>query len=98
MFKKFITVFLFIFLINISSVFAKEINVDVSGLVCEFCAVTIEKNFKEKDEIEEVNVDLDQKKVFLTFKDGKDLSDEEIDDIIKNNGYNVVKINREKDD
>jgi len=98
MFKKFITVFLFIFLINISSVFAKEINVDVSGLVCEFCAVTIEKNFKEKGEIEEVNVDLDQKKVFITFKDGKDLSDEEIDDIIKNNGYNVVKINREKDD
>ena len=98
MFRKFITVFSFVFLINISSVFAKEINVDVNGLVCEFCAVTIEKNFKKKDEIKEVKVDLDQKKVFLTFKDGKDLSDEEIADTIKNNGYNVVKINREKDD
>ena len=51
MFRKFITIFLFIFLINISSVFAKKINVDVNGLVCEFCAVTIEKNFEKKDEL-----------------------------------------------
>lgn len=97
MFKKFIIIFSFIFLINISSIFAKEINVDVNGLVCEFCAVTIEKNFIKKDEIEEVNVDLDQKKVFLIFKDGQDLSDEEISDIITNNGYNIVKINRQND-
>ena len=94
MFKKFITVFSLIFLINISSVFAKEINIDVNGLVCEFCTVTIEKNFNKRDEIKKVRVDLDQKKVFLTFQDGKDLSDEIIKDIIVNNGYNVVKINR----
>jgi copper chaperone CopZ len=94
MFKKFITVFSLIFLINISSVFAKEINIDVNGLVCEFCVVTIEKNFNKRDEIKKVRVDLDQKKVFLTFQDGKDLSDEIIKDIIVNNGYNVVKINR----
>lgn len=95
MFKKFITIFSLIFLINISSAFAKEINIDVNGMVCEFCAVTIEKNFKKKDEVKEVKVDLDQKKVFLTFKDGKDLSDEIIKNTIVNNGYNVVKINRE---
>jgi len=94
MFKKFITVFSLIFLINISSAFAKEINIDVNGMVCEFCAVTIEKNFKKKDEVKEVKVDLDQKKVFLTFKDDKDLPDEIIKDTIVNNGYNVVKINR----
>ncbi|MBL6665084.1 MAG: heavy-metal-associated domain-containing protein [Rickettsiales bacterium] len=94
MFRKFITVFSLIFLINISSAFAKEINIDVNGLVCEFCGVTIEKNFKKKDEIKEVKVDLDQKKVFLTFKDGKNLSDKAIEDTIANNGYNVVKINR----
>ena len=94
MFKKFITVFSLIFLINISSVFAKEINIDVNGLVCEFCVVTIEKNFNKRDEIKKVRVDLDQKKVFLTFQDDKDLSDEIIKDIVVNNGYNVVKINR----
>jgi len=94
MFKKLIIIFSLIFLINISSAFAKEINVDVNGLVCEFCAATIEKNFNKKDEIKEVKVDLDQKKVFLTFKEGKDLSDKIIKDTIVNNGYNVVKINR----
>jgi copper chaperone CopZ len=94
MFKKFITVFLFISLINLSFAFAKEINIDVNGLVCEFCAVTIEKSFKKKSEIEKVRIDLDQKKVFLTFKDNKNLSDKEITYLIKNNGYSLVKINR----
>ena len=98
MFKKFITVFSLIFLINISSAFAKGINIDVNGMVCEFCAVTIEKNFNKKDEIKEVKVDLDQKKIFLIFKDGKDISDKIIKDIIVNNGYNVVKINRDEND
>ena len=98
MLRKFITVFLLIFLTNISSSFAKEINIDVNGLVCEFCVVTIEKSFKKKDEIKKVKVSLEQKKIFLTFKDGKNLSDKIIKNIIVNNGYNVVKINREKND
>ena len=94
MFNKFIIISSLILLINVSPTLAREINVDVNGLVCEFCAATIEKNFTKKEEIKEVKVDLDQKKVFLIFKDNKDLSNEEIADIIKNNGYNVVKINR----
>lgn len=74
---------------------AQDVNIEVNGLVCEFCAVTIEKNFmKQQDIVSKVKVDLEQKKVFLTFKEGQNLSDEEISDIIINNGYNVVKINR----
>lgn len=94
MIKRFISVFIVIFLINISSTVAKEITIDVNGLVCEFCAVTIEKNFKKKDEVKEVKVDLDQKKVFLIFKDNKNLSDEIIKEIIINNGYTPTKITR----
>ena len=73
---------------------ANKINIDVNGLVCEFCAVTIEKNFHKKAEIAQVKVDLAAKKVFLEFKENKNLSDDKITEIIKNNGYNVVKINR----
>lgn len=94
MIKRFISVFIVIFLINVSTTVAKEITIDVNGLVCEFCAVTIEKNFKKKDEIKEVKVDLDQKKVFLIFKDNKNLSDEIIKEIIINNGYTPTKITR----
>ncbi len=93
MIKKIITVTFLVFFST--SVSAKEINVDVNGLVCEFCAVTIEKNFmKLKDIVQKIEVSLGKKKVFIEFKPGKDLSDKEITDIIVNNGYNVVKINR----
>ncbi|MFT6106314.1 MAG: copper chaperone CopZ [Rickettsiales bacterium] len=95
MFKKFISILALVLLFNTSLANAKMINVDVNGLVCEFCAFTIEKNFmKQKEIIEKVGVDLAAKKVFLNFKEGKDLSDEQITSIITNNGYNVVKINR----
>ena len=91
--KKFIITFSALFFFNFS-LQAKEINVDVNGLVCEFCAFTIEKNFNKKDEVESVKVDLDSKKVKINFKDGQNLTNQEIKDIITNNGYNVIKINR----
>lgn len=95
MFKKLITISALIFFLSNSLANAKSINIDVNGLVCEFCATTIEKNFmKKKDIIEKVDVDLEKKKVFLHFLKGKDLSDKEISQTITNNGYNVVKINR----
>ena len=95
MFRK-ILIIIFINLIDISIANAKEINIDVNGLVCEFCAVTIEKNFKKREEVQEVKVDLEQKKVFLTFKKHQNLGYEEIIEVIKNNGYNAVKINRDE--
>lgn len=94
MFKKLVTIFSIIFFFNISTLNAKTIDIDVNGLVCEFCAFTIEKTFKKKDEIKEIKVDLEAKKVFLTFKKGQDLSNKIIKETIVNNGYNVVKINR----
>lgn len=93
MFKKFITTFIFVlFFSGIAN--AKIITVDVNGLVCEFCASTIEKTFKKKNEVESIKVDLDTKKVTINFKENQSLSDEEIKEIILNNGYNVDKINR----
>lgn len=86
--------FLLIFLTNISIAFAKEINVDINGLFCDCCAATIEKSFKNTDEVLDVKVDKDKNKLFLTFEDDKDLADEEITEIIKNGGYTATKINR----
>ena len=75
-----------------------KVDIDVDGLVCEFCAVTLEKSFAKKTEIQSVKVDLEVGKIFITFTDGNNLSDEEITDIIINNGYNVAKINRNLDE
>jgi len=88
----YITVLLFLSLKSFAD--NNKIDIDVDGLVCEFCAVTIEKGFVKKTEIQEVIVDLEAGKVFITFTDGNNLTDEEITDVIVNNGYNVAKINR----
>jgi copper chaperone CopZ len=92
--KRSITIYSFIFFTSIFIANAKEVNIDVNGLVCEFCVVTIEKSFKNRDEVKEVKIDFDLKKVFLIFKKGQDLPDKTIEEIITNNGYNAVKINR----
>ena len=81
-------------LLNISALFAKEVNVEVNGLVCEFCVATIEKIFSKKDEVEKVIIDLEQKKIFISFKKNQNISDNIIRNIITHHGYNVVKINR----
>lgn len=81
--------------LTLNSSLAKEVFIDVNGLVCEFCAVTIEKSLmKKKDLVKTVKVDLETKKVTIDFFDGKNLTDQEITQIIKDNGYNVEKINR----
>lgn len=80
-----------------NAAYATTVVVDVNGLVCEFCAVTIEKNFiKKKDSVEAVKVDLDSKKVTISLQEGKDISDDEVRETIVNNGYNVVAITREE--
>ena len=93
MIKKFSIYFLFIFFLsNIAN--AETIKVDVNGLVCEFCAVTIEKNFRKKSSVASVNVDLESKKVTINVKEGSHISDQDVRDTIVNNGYNVVNIAR----
>ncbi len=95
MVKNIIGTSLFFLLFNINIAYSKVIEIDVNGLVCEFCAVTIEKGFQKKfNYIDKVKVSLAEKKVSLYLPDDKDISDDDITAIVKNNGYSVVKINR----
>jgi mercuric ion binding protein len=76
------------------SAFAGEINVKVSGMVCSLCAQGIKKKFSKIESVKEINVNLDDKLVHLTTKDGLNVSDEEINSVIKEAGYNVANIER----
>src|SRR3954470_17002762 len=72
----------------------KEINIGVKGMVCGFCAQGIEKKFHANAAIDQVKVSLGQKQVKLTTKDGQDISDEVIRQLLAESGYNVEKIER----
>ena len=74
---------------------AEEVNITVNGMVCSFCAYGIERGFKKEDSVEKISVDLDNKIVRLSTKEGQNLSDATIQKIIKNSGFNVEAIQRQ---
>ena len=70
------------------------VHVGVNGLVCDFCARSLEKLFGKQEAVDNINVDLDEKLVTINLKDGKTLDDDAITKLITDAGYNVEKIHR----
>jgi|FLYM01.1.fsa_nt_gi copper chaperone CopZ len=79
-----------------SSSWASGANVKVNGMVCAFCANSIEKKFKKMSEVQGIKVDLDSKVVSIDFKDEKSLSDAKIKELIEASGYAVASIEHTK--
>jgi len=73
---------------------AEEVVATVKGLVCSFCAQGIKKTFAKHPAVLETKVDLESKLVTLTLKDGSRVPDEEIEKLITDAGYAVLKIER----
>lgn len=87
-----------LFQFNIATALANEesedIRVFVKGMVCSFCVQGVEKQFKKQDSIEKVEVDLEDSLVSIWLKEGQKISDEKINSLIKDSGYNVESIER----
>ena len=71
-----------------------SVNVEVNGMVCDFCARALEKVFSKKQEVAAIDVDLDNGKISINFNDGANLEDSTIQKLVTNSGYDVVQINR----
>jgi copper chaperone CopZ len=78
--------------------YAENISITVKGMVCSFCAQGIKKTFERKDGVEKVEVDLDKKIVTITSSSGATISDNDVRDGITNAGYEVLNIERVKND
>ncbi len=70
------------------------INVEVNGLVCDFCARALEKTFGKRDEVANIEVDLDEAQVVVTLQDQQAMDDPTLTKLITDSGYNVVAIQR----
>jgi copper chaperone CopZ len=75
---------------------ADTIHAKVNGMVCGFCATGIEKTFRAQPEVKTVKVDLDNKLVTVSTKEGKTIDDAKLKKLISNAGYSVVSIDRSK--
>jgi mercuric ion binding protein len=74
---------------------AATAHVSVNGLVCAFCAKGIEESFGKKEEVKKIDVNLEDKLVTIDFKDGKNITDDEIKSMLENSGYSVTNIHRQ---
>jgi copper chaperone CopZ len=78
------------------SALAETIMTTVNGMVCAFCATGIEKTFRKQPEVATVKVDLPKKRVTITTKPGKTLSDAKVKEVVTYSGYTMGKIVRGK--
>lgn len=71
------------------------VNVSVNGLVCDFCARSIEKLFNKEDSVKKVNIDLERMLITINLKQGRNLSNNIILELVMDSGYDVIEINRD---
>ena len=102
---KFLRIFMVLVLFNFvfnKGVKSKNKNddnivyVSVNGLVCDFCARSIEKMFEKKEAVSRILVDLENMLITIFLKDNQKLNDETIIEIIKDSGYDVTEVKRAK--
>ncbi len=70
------------------------IVVDVLGVVCDFCAVAMDKTFAKRGEVAATRVDLDDKTLTIVTRPGQTLADAEIEKLVKSAGYRTKAIRR----
>ena len=73
---------------------AQMVTVKVNGLVCDFCARSIEAMMKKRDDVSGVHVDLDKGEVHLKLKANATLDDATLKKLITDSGYNVTGVDR----
>ena len=94
-------VFTFLILINYNKLASQDkinsevLNISVNGLVCDFCARSIEKIFSKKESVESININLEKMLITINLKKGKNLDDNTIKQLINDSGYDVREINRD---
>ena len=95
---KYVIIILLTFFLSLSS-YSKTIVIDVQGLVCDFCAQSIDKVFSKQAGVEKVDVNLNNGKVTVKMADVSEddevgISDETIIKLLQDAGYEVTSIIR----
>ena len=95
---KYVIIILLTFFLSFTSL-SKTIYIDVQGLVCDFCAQSIDKVFSKQVGVEKVDVNLNNGRVTVkmadVFEDDEvGISDETIIKLLQDAGYEVTSIIR----
>ena len=100
--KFFIIILFFFTLITFKGSKSQEklknevLSISVNGLVCDFCARSIEKLFSKKESVKSINVNLEKMLITINLKKGMSLNDSIITKVITDSGYDIREIRRDK--
>ena len=75
---------------NIECAKKNSVNVDVNGMVCDFCARGIEKTFYDDALVKRVLVSLETGKVLIAYDNAKKVDFGEIKNIFLSNGQSAT--------
>ena len=70
--------------------------ISINGLVCDFCARSIEKIFKKDESVSNIEVNLEKMLITIYVNENKILNDKTIKKLINDSGYVVMEIYRDK--
>ena len=72
------------------------LSISVNGLVCDFCARSIEKLLSKKESVKSIDVNLERMLITINLKKGKSLNNDTITKVITDSGYDVREIRRDR--
>lgn len=93
-----IKAFIILFLFNFTYVKANTriIYTYVNGLVCDFCARSLEKTFEKEESVKSIAIDLKDKVIIIELKKNKNLDESTIIKLVNDAGYDVEEIKYER--
>ena len=77
---------------------AKSYEINVNGIVCEFCAFGVAKKLRKLDFVDPsqfedgVKVDIENQRVYISIQEGQPLNQEIIFEAIKSGGYDPIEM------
>ena len=97
--KKLALIFIFFTLfhnISIAESYKLSAYAYVNGLVCDFCARSLEKTIGKQDKVESIKIDLKDKLITINFYENQKLEENIITQLINDSGYTVREIKNMK--
>ena len=85
---KILTVLLFILSLSVPAR-AGEIEMEVHGMACSFCAYGLEKKIKKLDGVESITIDVQTGKANVQTKEGTEIAPETLEKIAKDSGLEL---------
>ena len=95
---KFILTTLTVLIASLSPVWAEnktdDVVVKLEGMTCQSCVQSLTTVFNKEETVNDVVITLDDQTMIIDTKDGMDMNDAKIKELIEWGGYDLISIKR----